>query len=117
VAPPVFKTRAPDFRTLRQVIQLAESRIFSPSGLRRVTLYELRVGTQWALIALRGQLKTISSETVTSATGDYPVCAGIDLHGSYDDLAIRAIKRYRANGRRPQPVLWTAAATRGCCGG
>ncbi len=57
MAPPVFKTRARGFRTLRQVIQLAKSRSFSRSRLRHVIAGELGVGTQWALGALCGRLK------------------------------------------------------------
>jgi hypothetical protein len=51
VAPPVFKTYAAGLPRLRRVTLLANSRVSSPSRLRRVTAEELKVGTEWALPA------------------------------------------------------------------
>jgi hypothetical protein len=53
VAPPVFKTRARVSLALCEVTLLAKSGVFSRSWLRWMTLWELRVGTQWALRVLR----------------------------------------------------------------
>jgi hypothetical protein len=50
---PVFKTRALGSAALCRVTLLAKSRCFHDSMLRWMTLWELGVGTQWALRVLR----------------------------------------------------------------
>ena len=49
MAPPVFKTRARASAGLCEVTLLAKSRVSRRSWLRWITLWELGVGTQWAL--------------------------------------------------------------------
>ena len=46
---PVFKTRSLGSRALCEVTLLAKSRCFHDSRLRWMMLWELGVGTQWAL--------------------------------------------------------------------
>ena len=104
MVPPVFKTSSLGSRALCEVTLLAKSRCFHDSRLRWMMLWELGVGTQWALNDRRAR----SDCQATLHTSWWPV---ILRATSSDTVPVRDSKPLfdrLENARRPMrtPPEW-----------